>query len=224
TWSLLTTNRHGIATLAELRPGVEDGQYVVGFTWARQRAFRVTKHVNDKVWTAFAIESPETTYSAAFVPANIMGLNTSENAASGVNLLPFLANYSHGFSTSFAPDLLAKVAVEGGWGHFEFKALGRFFRDRIASTETMSVRTNTATGYGVGFGALMPLKNNTFEVSLEALLGPGIGRYGTSGLPDATLHPITGALRPLRQARIMGGLVYHGSSRLDVYHTAAMSM
>ena len=40
----------------------------------------------------------------------------------------------------------------------------------------------------------------------------------TSGLPDATLDPITGALRPLRQGMIMGGLVYHGSRRrLDMY-------
>jgi hypothetical protein len=89
TWSLLTTNQQGIATLAELRPGTEDGQYVVGFTWTRQRAFRVTKKFNNKAWTAFAVEEPETTYSAAFVPANIMGLNTSQNAATGVNLLPF---------------------------------------------------------------------------------------------------------------------------------------
>jgi hypothetical protein len=153
-WSLLTTNQQGIATLAELRPGGEDGQYVVGFTWARQRTFRVTKNFNNKVWTAFAVESPETTYSAAFVPANIMGLNTSPNAASGVNLLPFLANYSNGFSTELAPDLLAKVAFEPGWGHFEIKALGRFFRDRIASTATTNGHTNTTEGYGVGFGAL----------------------------------------------------------------------
>src|SRR5262249_40874800 len=183
-WSLLTTNRRGIATLAELRPGVEDGQYVVGFTWARQRAFRVTKNFNDKIWTAFAAESPETTYSAAFVPENVMGLNTSENAATGVNLLPFLANYSHGFSTSFAPDLVAKIVVEPGWGHFEIKAVTRFFRDRIASTATTSGRTHTSEGYGLGFGALTPLRNKTFDVSLEGLLGSGIGRYGTVGLPD----------------------------------------
>jgi hypothetical protein len=216
-WSLLTTHRHGIATLAELRPGVEDGQYVVGFAWTRQRAFRITKNINDKFSAAFAIESPETTYSAAFVPANIMGLNTSDNAATGVNLLPFLTNYSHGFSTPFAPDLLAKVAIDPGWGHFEIKALGRFFRDRMASTATTSGWTNTTGGYGVGFSALMPLQNRKFDVSLEGLLGPGIGRYGTSGLPDATLDPITGALRPLHQALLMGGLVYHGSRRLDVY-------
>jgi hypothetical protein len=32
-WSLLTTNQQGIATLGELKPDEEDGQYVVGFTW-----------------------------------------------------------------------------------------------------------------------------------------------------------------------------------------------
>ena len=217
TWSLLTTNQEGIATLTELRPGTEDGQYVVGFTWTRQRAFRVTKDFNNKVWTAFAVEEPETTYSAAFVPANIMGLNTSQNAAAGTNLLPFLANYSNGFSTSLAPDLLAKVAFEPGWGHFEIKALGRFFRDRIASTATTNGHTNISGGYGVGFGALMPFADKKLELSLEGLLGQGIGRYGSSGLPDATLNPTTGELRPLREARIMGGLVYHRSSRLDLY-------
>jgi len=217
TWSLLTTNQKGIATLEELRPGGEDGQYVVGFTWTRQRAFRVTKNFNNKVWTAFAVESPETSYSAAFVPANIMGLNTSQNAATGVNLLPFLTNYSNGFSTSLAPDLLAKVAFEQSWGHFEIKALGRFFRDRIASTATTNGHTNITGGYGVGFGALMPLVNKKLQVSLEGLLGQGIGRYGSSGLPDATLNPTTGALLPLREARIMGGFVFHRSSRLDLY-------
>ena len=217
TWSLLTTNQKGIATLEELRPGTEDGQYVVGFTWTRQRAFRVTKNFNNKVWTAFAVESPENTYSATFVPANIMGLNTSQNAATGVNLLPFLPNYSNGFSTSLAPDLLAKVAFDQGWGHFEIKALGRFFRDRIASTTTTNGHTNTTGGYGVGFGALMPFLNKRLEVSLESLLGQGIGRYGSSGLPDATLDPTTGQLRPLREAMIMGGLVYHRTSRLDLY-------
>jgi len=116
-----------------------------------------------------------------------------------------------------APDLLAKVAFEPGWGHFEIKALGRFFRDRIASTTTTNGHTNISEGYGIGFGALMPFASKKLEVSLEGLFGQGIGRYGTSGLPDATLNPISGALRPLRQAKIMGGLLYHRSSRLDLY-------
>src|SRR5262249_15211 len=106
---------------------------------------------------------------------------------------------------------------EPGWGHFEIKALGRFFRDRIASTATTSGHTNTTEGYGVGLGGLMPFVNKKLEVSLEGLLGQGIGRYGSSELPDATLNPITGELGALGQARIMGGLVYHRTSRLDLY-------
>src|SRR5215468_8496903 len=171
TWSLLTSNEQGIAPLKELRPPTQDGQYVVGFSWARQRALRFTKNFNDKVWTAFAIETPETTYSAAFVPANVMGLNTSQNAQTGVNLLPFLVNYSDGFATSFLPDLLGKVAVEPGWGHFEIKGLGRVFRDRIASTATTSGQTNVTAGYGIGFGALMPFANKAVTVSLEGIAG-----------------------------------------------------
>ena len=71
TWSLLTMNQQGIRTLSELRPSTSDGQYVVGFTWTRQRAFRVTRNFNNKVWAAFAVESPETTYSAEIGRAHV---------------------------------------------------------------------------------------------------------------------------------------------------------
>src|SRR5262249_20764090 len=91
------------------------------------------------------------------------------------------------------------------------------FRDRIASTATTNGHTNTSGGYGLGFGALIPFANKKLELSLEGLVGQGIGRYGSSGLPDATLNPTTGELRPLREARIMGGLLLHHGSRLDFY-------
>ena len=216
-WSLLTTNRRGMTNLQELKPANEDANFVVGFTWTRERAVRVTQNFNNRVWLGVALENPESTYSAAFVPPNVMGLNTSPNAATGVNLLPFLANYSNGQSTTLAPDLVGKIAYEPGWGHFEIKALGRFFRDRIAATATTSGRTNTTAGYGLGFAALMPFASQRLEVSLEGLAGQGIGRYGTAGFPDVTLDPITGEMRPLRQARLMGGLVYHHGSGLDLF-------
>jgi len=216
-WSLLTTNRQGMANLQELKPGGEEANFVVGFSWTRERAVRVTRNVNNRVWVGVALENPESTYSAAFVPPNVMGLNTSPNAATGVNLLPFLANYSNGQSTTLAPDLVAKIAYEPGWGHVEIKALGRLFRDRIAATATTDGRTNTTEGYGVGFATLMPFASKRLEVSLEGLAGQGIGRYGTAGFPDVTLDPTTGEMRPLRQARLMGGLLYHHGSRLDVF-------
>lgn len=216
-WSLLTTNRQGMANLQELKPGGEDANFVVGFTWTRERAVRVTQNFNNRVWVGFALENPESTYAAAFVPPNVMGLNTSPNAATGTNLLPFLANYSTGHSTTLAPDLVAKLAYEPRWGHLEIKALGRLFRDRIAATATTSGRTNTTGGYGVGFGALMPFAGKRWELSVEGLTGLGIGRYGTAGFPDVTLDPTTGAMRPLRQSRLMAGLIYHHGDRLDLF-------
>lgn len=216
-WSLMTTNRQGIATRAEFIPNTADGGYVVGFTWVRERSVRVTRNFQNGIWAAFELDDPESTYSAAFVPANIMGLNTSQNASTGVLLLPFLANYSNGHSTTLAPDFMAKVAFEPGWGHFEIKALGRLFRDRIASTATTNGHNNITGGYGLGFGASLPVVRSKVDVVAEGLVGQGIGRYGAAGLPDVTLNPTNGEMRPLREARIMGGIEYHRNRRLDFY-------
>ena len=62
-----------------------------------------------------------------------------------------------------------------------------------------------------------PICEPHLELSLEGLAGQGIGRYGASGLPDVTLNPTTGEMLPLRQARGMGGILYHYGSRLDLY-------
>jgi hypothetical protein len=216
-WSLLTTSRHGIVTRAEFIPETADGSFVVGHTWVRERSVRVARNFHDQFWAAFEVDDPESTFSAAFVPANIMGLNTSPNAATGVLLLPFLSNYSVGNSTTLAPDLLAKVVFEPGWGHFEIKALGRLFRDRIASTATTNGHTNITEGYGVGFGAILPVVQRKADLVVEGLLGQGIGRYGAAGLPDVTLNPINGEMRPLRQIQIMAGIEYHPNPRWRFY-------
>jgi hypothetical protein len=128
-----------------------------------------------------------------------------------------LVNYINCFSTVLAPDLVAKVSFDHSCGHFEIKALGRFFRDRIASTATTNGHTNITGGYGVGFGALMPFVNKKLDVSLEGLLGQGIGRYGSSGLPDATLNPTNGDLRTLRQSRVIAELDYNPTHSHDIY-------
>ena len=125
-WSLLTTNRHGIANLEELRPRDEDAGHVVGSTWTRERAVRITRNFNDRVWVGFALENPESTYSAAFVPPNVMGLNTSPNAATGVNLLPFLANYNGSLHHS-RPGSSGKGRRRDGLGTLRNQSPGPFF-------------------------------------------------------------------------------------------------
>lgn len=111
---------------------------------------------------------------------------------------------------------MAKLAFEPGWGHFEIKALGRFFRDRIASTSTTQGDTHVSEGWGVGFNALMPITSK-FQTSVEGLVGHGIGRYGAAGLPDVTLDPTTAEMLPLHQARVLVGAHFHPVPRLDLY-------
>jgi len=216
-WSLMTTNRQGIDPRSEFLPNTADGSYVVGFTWVRERAVRVTKKFNHGIWAGIEENDPENTFSAAFVPPNIMGLNISQNTQNGVLLLPFLANYSIGNSTTLAPDFSGKVVFEPGWGHFEIKAMGRLFRDRIASTATTTGFDNITEGWGVGFGAILPVVKEKLDIVAEGLVGQGIGRYGAAGLPDVTLNPTNGSMRPLRQAHLMGGVEYHRTPRLDFY-------
>jgi len=46
----------------------------------------------------------------------------------GGNHLNPLAQYS----TDIAPDMVAKIAVEPGWGHYELYGIGCLFRSRAA--------------------------------------------------------------------------------------------
>jgi hypothetical protein len=75
-WSLLTETTKGMDNRSEALPQTIDANYNVGFTWARQYAFRVTKSFNNKIWLGFAVEEPQATLTvhgnptATCAPAN----------------------------------------------------------------------------------------------------------------------------------------------------------
>src|SRR5215467_1786421 len=60
-WSLATENRKGIQNRGEALPMMIDPQYVAGFTWARQYAFRVVKDFGGKFALGVSIEGPQAT-------------------------------------------------------------------------------------------------------------------------------------------------------------------
>ena len=216
-WTLMTTHRRGIETRAEFIPSTADGSYAVGFNYTRGRAFRVTKNLHDKVWLGLELEEAESTYSAASVPANVMGLNTSQNTSTGVLLLPFLPNYSNGHSTPMAPDLAAKVAVEPGWGHFEIKGLGRFFRDRIASTE------NTVGQLECDLRLRCWLRCDPACCTEQGGYHPGRSRRARHRpirrrrIAGRHVGPRDGRMLPLRTADVLGGIEAHPGKKLDTY-------
>ena len=210
TWSLLTTYRKGIELRQEMVPITIDLQYVAGYNWARQWSFRVTKNFHKNMWAALAVENPETSLSVTNPPAGVFGFSSSTNATSPSSVFT-LSNTpgANGISTDIAPDLIGKLVFEPGWGHYEIKAIGRFFRDRFNGSN------DRTAGGGGGIGIILPATKK-LDVILEGLVGDGIGRYASGLGPDVTVRP-DATIVPLRTLQTMAGVEWHPTSRWDWY-------
>jgi TolA-binding protein len=216
-WSLLTTDRKGIATRSEFIPTTIEGSYVVGYSYARQNAVRITKDWSNKMWGAFEIASAQTTLSSSYTPANLMGFNTSPNALSpNSSTLNYLAGSAYGLSTDLAPDFIGKLAFEPGYGHYEIKGIVRMFRDRIASTADTTGSTNVTAGGGIGWAAILPIVPKKVDFVFEGLAGKGVGRYGAANQSDVTLEP-NGNIVPLPAINSLAGFEFHPQPELDVF-------
>jgi hypothetical protein len=214
-WSLATEVRHGLENNTEATPLTIDAQYNVGFTWARQYGFRVVRNLGSRFWVGGAVEEAQT--------LNIGGHNLPtiayQQAGAGGGLYNSTANYSF----NYAPDLVAKIAWEPGFGHYEIFAIGRFFRDRVfpngqltSGASALGAFTSKAAGGGAGANARIPLFARRMDLGAHILVGDGIGRYSTAQLPDATAHP-DGSLELLAGGSALGSLEWHATRRLDLY-------
>ncbi|HXN53142.1 MAG TPA: hypothetical protein VN943_14515 [Candidatus Acidoferrum sp.] len=138
-WTLATENRKGIQNRQEALPMQIDPQYVVGFTWARQYAFRVVKDFGGKVALALSIEGPQATLGGrgftTFTSTSATGaVTTAQNFfinAPGANGGLFNAFDPTGYTVNKAPDILAKAAFDPGFGHYELFGIISTFRNRI---------------------------------------------------------------------------------------------
>src|SRR5208282_1995134 len=124
-WSLVTETRRGVDNRSEALPMVIDPQYNVGFSWARQFGFRVSKKFGDNLWWAASVENSQATLGGHLAPGQNNFVIGSQGSGGG--LYNATANYS--FNPS--PDFITKVAFEPGWGHFEVFGIITDFRDRI---------------------------------------------------------------------------------------------
>lgn len=218
TWSLATMYTQGLLPRHEQVPLSIDAQYVVGFNWARQASFRVVKDFdNQKLWAAFSVEEPATVFNstvscpAGTQPTLLPGYVEENTQCGGPNVNP-LASYSD----NFAPDLIAKVAADPGWGHYELYGMLRFLDGRTTYLPTNTGHNYATTGEGIGGGMILPLIPKMLSFQVSGLIGQGVGRYGTAQLPDATFSP-TGKIEPLSEYSIMGGFVGHPTPAVDLY-------
>ncbi len=212
-WSLITETRNGLDNRTEALPSVIDHNYHVGFSWSRQFGFRTVKNFNNKVWLGFSIENAQTLMTAHGAQNNFV-FGTPGTAGG-------LYNPTANYSLNISPDYVAKAAFQPKYGHYEIFGIIRPMRDRVYPNATATAASSegayndTRVGRGIGANARWLLHNKHVEFGIHALGGVGVGRYGNSGLPDATVRP-DGTLSLLRSYQGLATLEFH-HPRVDVY-------
>ena len=206
TYSLVTLEKKGMMPRQEQIPLVIDGQYVPGFNWTRNPQLRFVKNFGAKFALGLSLESPQAIIFKG--PNNT--LVPSVSSEPGGALFAPTVNYS----TDIYPDLIAKVAWDPGYGHYEFYGLGRAFRARAGDDN------KTTYGGGLGLGMILPLGSQV-DFQLSGLAGRGIGRYGSAQLPDVTVRP-DGKLARVSAYQALAGLIYRPSSDWTLYGYAGI--
>ena len=243
-WSLVTETKHGMDNRSEALPMTIDPQYTVGFSWARQYGARVVQNFGNKVWLGASLENAQATLTAHNNTANFLvgeagtggGLynalpspSCTTNLTSGSTTCPPASPYA--FNPS--PDIIVKAAFEPGFGHYEVFGVYSRFRDRVfpcaeiptgepceglTTASALGAYNSSKNGGGFGVNARWSFFNKHFDFGVHGLTGQGLGRYGTGGLSDTSVHA-DGTLQLIRSYQGLATLEWHGP-KVDVYLNA----
>jgi hypothetical protein len=257
-WSLVTEGKASIAPSDDLgrvndaRPSTIDPGYNVGFSFARQYALRVTKAFGSKFAVAAAVENAQgtlTTHNNAdnFLLGSAGASNSYNDAITGCttnNYTPTNATSPTYYVTCTpagtytfnpSPDVIAKVAFDPGFGHYEIFGLYDRFRDRVFPCADFILGTTgpcpndpaltgpngsgaynvSRNGGGFGANARWNFDNKHVVFGLHFFGGRGVGRYGAAQLSDLTIKA-DGAPALLKNGQGLATLEWHGK-KLDLY-------
>jgi hypothetical protein len=215
-WNLVTMNRKAGNADAPWIPNTLDANYLVGYEWGRQAEFRIAKTVGKNATVVLALTDPSyLNLGATNTNGQVAGLATAGagnlgntvtagcTSGSSSATLPVsvatLCPQIDTYSTNLAPDIILKVAYDDPrLGHYEFKALGRFFRDRLPGKWD-----NTGLGGGIGGGAIIPVVSKKVDFIAQGMYGKGISRYQDSGQYDFVVR--TNSVSSTNVATTTGG-------------------
>jgi hypothetical protein len=150
------------------------------------------------------------------------------------------------YSFNQAPDVLVKIAVDPGWGHYEIFGIAGFAHETvypgvdqntvkyggIADIEgyagatpgaAVVAKSSTAGSYldsivlgGIGGSLRVPIIKDKLTFGLKGLYGPGMGRYGATTLSDVT-NDAGGELVPIHNTSGLLTVEANPTPRLSLY-------
>jgi hypothetical protein len=150
------------------------------------------------------------------------------------------------YSFNQAPDLIVKIAVDPGWGHYEIFGIAGFAHETVYPGVTQNsvkyggiadiegyagatpgaavwAKSSTAGYYidsivlgGIGGSLRVPIIKDKLTFGLKGLFGPGMGRYGDTTLSDVT-NNATGELSPIHNTSGLLTVEANPTPRLTLY-------
>jgi hypothetical protein len=213
-WSLTAERAKGLSNLSGdvKTPQTIDPNYVPGFVWARQYGFRVVQSFKHAAF-GISLENPQTITGGSSCPAGtcLFGGSTAGVQSSSYNAVN--ATYSY----NLGPDIIAKVAVDPGWGHYEAFAIGRFphYQWYPGAVATAGTTQSLSTG-GFGGSLRAPVFGKYGDFGVSGLYGWGVGRYGDTTLADVTFDA-TGQMMAIQNSSALATLELHPTKRLVIY-------
>jgi hypothetical protein len=229
-WSLITLNRKGtdVDNSNLWIPNIMEAQYSVGYDWGRFGEVRLSQTFGKKVAFALALDNPTVLSSnannetgaisgIASIGTGLLG-NSLVNACSSTLTTTVLCTNTPLYATNLAPDLIVKLAYDDAKiGHYEIKAIGRAFRDRVVPTATAAGFNNNAYGYGYGAGAVIPVIAKKVDVIVQGLYGKGVSRYEDSGQYDVVIRlNADNQMQALKSYSYLGGIETHPAPKVEI--------
>jgi hypothetical protein len=239
-WSLLTQNIVGITPRKENVPVTIEPSYVAGFDYTRNWQVRVVQELAPWASIGASVEAPA---ALVFAGTGAIGNGGTANGwvvnfqNPGAGTLPSTGN----FTADVAPDVIAKLALDPGWGHYEAFGIARFFNDNVFECPAINITATgtcttgavvgantpgvtskkTTVGEGVGGSVLLPVIAKYLDVQASTMYGKGIGRYGASQLSDVFVGG-DGSLQTISAVHALVGAVAHPWAGLDIYGYAGI--
>jgi len=213
-WSLLTMNTKGIVARQENIPLAIDHQYVPGFAWARQAQLRLVKDFGNGFSAGISAENPQTTFGGYTTVGTTVATLPSTLVYNVTPVGGSLFNSLNATSINHMPDIIGKLAYDTSLAGHDIHLEGfGIFRDFYSQINNSN---QDVAGGGGGGSALVSLIPKTLEAQFSGFTGRGIGRYGTSQLPDVTFN-WNGQVKPIPETMLLAGLTWHAMPNLDLY-------
>ena len=232
-WSLITLNRSGNESDNSKLwiPNIIEAQYSVGYDWGRFAEFRFNKQIGDKFNFAIAFDNPSYLSSTNNETGSVAGLASTGNGLLGNSLVSTCSSVTTSgvvtgtecvntplYSTNLVPDLILKLSYDDAkLGHYEVKALGRAFRDRVVGTAEKQGWNNYGYGQGIGAGAIIPVVAKKVDFIVQGLYGKGISRYEDSGQYDFIVRADTDhSVQALKSYSYIAGFETHPGPKTEI--------